>query len=303
MDSHDDSYSPFAKMSRDQPNPLRPYYIPPSIGNSTSSQTAPGNISAAGYTSNSRPSPSGSPNKGFKDLFSDLDYGDYLPQGSPSTAQLVKEKLDQAIWNYTSVLLAQPFEVAKVVLQCHDAGAMIIEDSDGLERRQLGRAHDYSFSDSESDSEAPSYFMPTTPDETPSHRPRRRDISRTHSTASTNPTSTQSSTLRLLQSDSVLEVIAQLWNKEGAFGVWKGTNSTFIYGVLLKTIETWTRSCLSAILDIPDPMLFNAALGIKSYNGPSILDSPSPIASLSVVVVAAAVAGCLLAPVDLVRTK
>lgn len=32
---------------------------------------------------------------------------------------MTKRLVDQAIWNYTSVLLAQPFEVAKIVLQCH----------------------------------------------------------------------------------------------------------------------------------------------------------------------------------------
>lgn len=34
-------------------------------------------------------------------------------------ADVTKRFVDQAIWNYTSVLLAQPFEVAKIVLQCH----------------------------------------------------------------------------------------------------------------------------------------------------------------------------------------
>lgn len=34
---------------------------------------------------------------------------------------MTKRLVDQAIWNYTSVLLAQPFEVAKIVLQCRQA--------------------------------------------------------------------------------------------------------------------------------------------------------------------------------------
>jgi hypothetical protein len=36
---------------------------------------------------------------------------------------MTKRLVDQAIWNYTSVVMAQPFEVAKIVLQCHAAGA------------------------------------------------------------------------------------------------------------------------------------------------------------------------------------
>jgi hypothetical protein len=61
------------------------------------------------------------------------------------------------------------------------------------------------------------------------------------------------SKLVLSHPDSVLEVISQIWGKEGVFGVWKGTNSTFVYGVLLRTIETWLRSCFSALLDLSDP--------------------------------------------------
>lgn len=299
MIPQDDSYSPFTKMSGDQQNPLRPYYVPPVIG---PSQPIP-NAAGPAYKSNSKPVPSASSSKGLNDLFSNFNYGDYL-DGSPTTAQLVKEKLDQALWNYTSVLLAQPFEVAKVVLQCYDAGGFMVEDGkEGIGRRHHSRAHDHTFSDSESDSEAPSYFTSNSADDNSSHRTRRCGGDRTLSDSTTHASTSQPTTLHLVQTDSIIEVISQLWSREGAFGVWKGSNSTFAYGVLLKTIETWTRSCLSALLDIPDPMLFNAALGLKSYNGPTILDSPSPVASLSVVIVAAAVAGCLLAPVDLVRTK
>jgi hypothetical protein len=101
--------------SRDAPNPLRPYYIPPSIGlppepahaNQPGAPRAPPSSSKANFSS-------------ARDIFSDLDYGDYLPErDGNSLADMTKRLVDQAIWNYTSVLLAQPFEVAKVVLQCH----------------------------------------------------------------------------------------------------------------------------------------------------------------------------------------
>jgi fusion and transport protein UGO1 len=58
-----------------------------------------------------------------RDIFSDLDYETYLPErDGSSVAEMAKRLADQALWNYTSVLLAQPFEVAKIVLQCHLAG-------------------------------------------------------------------------------------------------------------------------------------------------------------------------------------
>ena len=108
--------------------------------------------------------------------------------------------------------------------------------------------------------------------------------------------------IELRKSDSIREVLSQLWAKEGAWGLWKGTNSTFIYHVLLKTIETWTRSLLSAILNLPDPVF--PVLGSPVTPGNiSILDSPSPFASVGVAVAAAAIAGMALAPIDMIRTR
>jgi fusion and transport protein UGO1 len=54
-------------------------------------------------------------------MLSDLDYDSYFPETSPTVAGHAKRLLDQALWNYTSVLLAQPFEVAKTILQIHEA--------------------------------------------------------------------------------------------------------------------------------------------------------------------------------------
>lgn len=81
--------------------------------------------------------------------------------------------------------------------------------------------------------------------------------------------------------------------------MWKGTNATFIYSVLLKTVESWTRSLLSVLLNVPDPGL----LAGSGVGGLDIVDSPYPLASLGVAVAAAGIAGVLLAPLDIVRTK
>lgn len=95
-----------------------------------------------------------------------------------------------------------------------------------------------------------------------------------------------------------MEVLGQLWTKEGAWGVWKGSNATFVYSVLLKTTETWSRSLLAALVNVPDPGML-AGLGA----GVDVVDSPYPWASLAVAVGAAAMAGLILAPLDVVRTK
>ena len=60
-------------------------------------------------------------------MFNDIDYKDYLSEPSPSAVQTVKDFVDELLWKYTSVLMAQPFEVAKTLLQVRlqdDLGAL-----------------------------------------------------------------------------------------------------------------------------------------------------------------------------------
>ena len=90
-------------------NPLRPYYIPPSIGEPPEVLPTPGPRAFAQANSTGRYASKA------RDIFSDIDYKDYEP--SPSVVQTVKEVLDELLWKYTSVLMAQPFEVAKTIMQ------------------------------------------------------------------------------------------------------------------------------------------------------------------------------------------
>ncbi|CAO2647326.1 Nn.00g082480.m01.CDS01 [Neocucurbitaria sp. VM-36] len=305
--------------SRDAPNPLRPYYIPPSIGlppdvphNQTSS-------SPPRYGSSSMKPSLGSQ---ARDMLSDLDYDSYFPNNDPTIAGHAKKLLDQALWNYTSVLLAQPFEVAKTILQIHEAtgqlpGLKIGADGVGKRSRPQsfasGKFEDYP-SDEESDEDSPGYFTSTAPqlrqpaEYSPSasrsrspQKHQRRTRSRSRSATPTRPPPPTVRKLDLRRADSLLEVIAQLWQKESAWGVWKGTNCTFIYNFLLKTTESWFRSAISAILNVPDPGLIGNA--VSGIGGLDIMDSPSPLMSLGVAVAATAIAATILAPLDMVRTR
>jgi hypothetical protein len=50
-------------------------------------------------------------------MFSDIDYSDYMSDASPSTIESIRKTLDEALYRYVSILLSQPFDVAKTVLQ------------------------------------------------------------------------------------------------------------------------------------------------------------------------------------------
>jgi fusion and transport protein UGO1 len=97
--------------------------------------------------------------------------------------------------------------------------------------------------------------------------------------------------------DSVLDVISQLWQREGAWGVWKGSNATFLYTVLQSLLENWSRSFLSAIFNVPD-------LGVREDIDRLVdIASPYPWVSMFVAGAAAITTGVLLSPLDLVRTR
>ena len=115
--------------------------------------------------------------------------------------------------------------------------------------------------------------------------------------------------LELHRFDSITEVLGQLWSKEGVWGLWKGTNATFIYGILFRTMETWARGLLSAVLNLPDPSVAGAAVGVNTFRsstgalGLNVAESESPMASLAIVIAASGIAGFLLAPLDVLRTR
>ena len=111
---------------REGPNPLRPYHIPaPAVAEPTSSPRE--RAQGAGPSSASKHA-SSLPRTAFgtsaRDAFSDFDYGDYLPEASPPVAEVLKNLADQGLWKYASVLLSQPFDLAKTVLQVQDAAAV-----------------------------------------------------------------------------------------------------------------------------------------------------------------------------------
>ncbi|KAI0407400.1 mitochondrial carrier domain-containing protein [Xylaria palmicola] len=289
-----------ASTTRDGVNPLRPYYIPPRIGEQTESlpranpfSNATANATApAKYASKAR------------DIFPDIDYKEHLDELSPSTVESIKQFIDELLWKYASALMAQPFEVAKTILQVRmqdDLGGLDASPVDVTTPSMSPRVSTYGeYPDSDSDPDELAYFSSTAPyTPTSSTRSRRR---RASSPPAQSPRNNPKAALpphqiALRRPDSILDVIAQLWSKESAWGVWKGTNATFLYSILQSLLENWGRSLLSALLNVPD-------LGVKD-NVDRLVDiaSPYPWASLCVAAAAAVTTGLILAPLDLIRTR
>ncbi|KAK0727827.1 mitochondrial carrier domain-containing protein [Lasiosphaeria miniovina] len=292
-------------------NPLRPYYIPPTIGEPPEPLPTPGpNAFAQGNASGMYASKA-------RDMFSDIDYKEFLAEPSPSVVQTVKEFLDELLWKYTSTLMAQPFEVAKTIMQVRSqddlgslaaAGLPVTPAPEEIRQRrpsqQIPVHYETEGSDSDSDLDELAYFgashhhhHPSTP--SPSLRRSQQRPQQPSPLPSPRfpPKPIPAHHLVIRTPDSVLEVIGQLWQKEGAWGVWKGTNATFVYHVLQSLLENWSRSLLSALFNVPD-------LGWKNDLDRLVdVASPYPWASLCVAATAAVMTGLVLAPLDLVRTR
>lgn len=100
-------------ISTEGPNPLRPYYVPPSVNTpSLGSATSHSNRNGSSTVPTSR-----SLGSSARNILADMDYSEYLSDASPSPVEIGRSLVEHAIWKYTSIFLAQPFDVAKTVLQ------------------------------------------------------------------------------------------------------------------------------------------------------------------------------------------
>lgn len=315
-----------------EPNPLRPYYVPPSIGPQS-------NTSPSQPLHTSRHAATGAFSSSARDLFPEIDI-DFKSTTSEAWQQ-TRGLFDTLVWRYTSVLLAQPFDVAKTVLQVslppspaaattlkrrRSPPRRISSNGDTRTRTNRGRQYNDSYSEEESDDgddseqsdDIPDYFTATAPR---SRSPRKRRRRAPSPSPSLSPTPTPTSrrqqepgaeyNLAIKKPDSITHALSALYTTSGAVGLWRATNTTFLYSILIRTTDSFVRSLLLALLGLPeisgpDAGGLGPALGVTGaagFSGLHVSESPNPLASLIVVGLASCISGLLLAPLDLVRTR
>lgn len=109
------------------------------------------------------------------------------------------------------------------------------------------------------------------------------------------PAASPKHALTLKSPFSLTEVLSQLWSTGGPTAPWKATNATFIYHLLLPTLNTFIRSLLSAIVGLPEE-------DISSSTTADILTVASPAATLVLSFVSSAMSAMILSPIDTART-
>ncbi|KAJ5241132.1 uncharacterized protein N7469_002723 [Penicillium citrinum] len=274
--------------SREGINPLRPYYIPQSgLSPNTSSPEVSSPSSAQVFGSTAR------------DLIPDLDYADYL-DASPSVSDWVRDTLNSALRRYTQVLVAQPFDVAKTILQVYVVPDVTEEEVLNRSSDTGGAGNSSYDSGSESSDDESTYFTSAAPS-TPTPTTPRSRRGRHHITDRSGyirpeavPTPSKHA-LTIRNPDSLMDVLSQLWSNNGPSSPWKSSNATFIYSLLLPTLNTFIRSLLSAIVGLPEE-------DISSSMAADILTASSPLATLLLSFISSSLSAMILSPIDTART-
>ena len=288
-------------MPEPGPNPLRPYYRPPTLG--ISSDPIANTTASATSSTGAKPTFS----------FPDIDYSDYLLENSPSISDSLKDLVDKAIWKYSSVLMAQPFEVAKTILQVY-----VAEDPDSPSGSTVPpefastRRYSRDASPASSDDE-PDFFTSTKPRDTSlSPSPPRgrlgRPTSSRHVTDRSGyippgPSSSSESHLHLKNAHSLLDTLSAMTSSSGLPSLWKAANTTFVYTLLQRTLEAFIQSMLSALLSLPDTDSPSAPYSPSSPSTPSILTSTSPTTTLLITTMSTTLTHLVLLPLDTARTR
>lgn len=99
-----------------------------------------------------------------------------------------------------------------------------------------------------------------------------------------------------------MDALSSLSSHSGVLAMWRATNSTFVYNILVRTLETFFRSFLAAVFGIAESEVL-LPLSSGSIPDSSILSSPSPAATVLIATAAAALSALVLAPIDAARTR
>lgn len=152
--------------------------------------------------------------------------------------------------------------------------------------------------DSQSSDDESSYFSSAAPGESSptksrDRRPRHRITDRSGYIPPS--ASSRKHALTIKNPGSLMEVVSQLWTTSGPTSPWKATNATFIYSLLLPTLNTFIRSLLSAIVGLPEEE-------IASSMTADILTAASPFATLILSFISSSLSAIVLSPIDTART-
>lgn len=209
-----------------------------------------------------------------------LDSAD-LADGAGATSRAVLTALFRSqLIEYIGIALAQPFENAKIVMQCQYVPESLAKSANS---QQPDTGDDEGF-DEEAD---PDYFSEGVVHSAPSDR-RTTDRDGYIVQNAGDEVTVPAWQLKTQMPPALMNVMDTIWTTEGFAGSFKATNLSFVYSFLRELLEGQLSGFISVLMGIPDPAM---ALEVS--------DTGSLITNL----LSVALSALLLAPLDIARTK
>ncbi|EGW32208.1 uncharacterized protein SPAPADRAFT_139594 [Spathaspora passalidarum NRRL Y-27907] len=235
-----------------------------------------------------------------KNYIYDLEFNEYFDLHN--LAELFKNLFWNFIKNYTKVLLSQPLEIVRLVLQVGKFEFVSPEKKltpDLSESRRLLAEDMGEFSSpapyttEEEDDDVIDYFQSNIEQSVWSNEQSRQSLDTSEVRKKKKSKRRSGSRINKIQPKSIhtVDIMSAIVNKDGPFALFRGINASFIYQTLSHTIEAWITGFISPFLGIPDPFFLD------------LTHSNDPFKSLWLSVSACVLTGLILVPLDLIRVR
>ncbi|EMR10243.1 hypothetical protein PNEG_01512 [Pneumocystis murina B123] len=259
-------------------NPNRPYYIPSEYSYDIN-QGIRRNVTEQSSNKN----------------WTESEYLNYF--NLEGNKKLLKTLLLETVFLYLSVFIAQPFEIAKTLLQCQyhvKPGLQSdIEDKNKFFSEKMEEEDEDNDSIISNESDPPYFRDPDSLISSP-------DISCTSKKSIVDRegyvlTSPDNHEIYFpwqinVQNCGIRMAMSTLWKKEGILSLWKAQNISFVYNVLFSITESWISSFLLSIFSFPTFIS-------------RTIDFDNLLSSSFISLTSSAFTSLLLAPIDTARTR
>lgn len=230
-----------------------------------------------------------------KNYIYDLEFQEYFDFNNLS--ELLKNLVWNFCKNYFKVLLSQPLEIVRLLLQ---VGTFDFSDSPPkrpsrysrlLNKLNVKSSNTPQVTDisDESDGEVNYFESPSPSMNLPKEKLRTKSPTKIRKLRSDRKAKNKNKIQPV--SLHTIDIMSSIIAKDGPFALFRGINASFIHQTLSHTIEAWITGFISPFLGIPDPFFLD------------LTHLTEPLKSLWLSVLACVLTGLILMPLDLIKVR
>lgn len=264
-----------------------------------------------------------------KNIYNDLEFNEYFDLNN--LKQLLSSLINTIASNYIKLLISQPFEIARILLQIGSFDKLpekkklkslnkldsnnnkidlstselknniSFEDDDDYKEDDINDSiQENNHEDEDEDDYSDSEFFTREDDlNTPTKRKHNNNNTTKSNSKSKNSNSITSQSnndgkhSRKIQPISLhtIDIISALLSKEGPRGILKALNTSFLMNTLQYTLESWICGLFAGLLNLPDPLFVD------------LIHSPNMNLSFLLSLLSNFISNILITPFQLIRMK